>query len=348
MHRNFSDAKITIVHDQYTATYPWANDGTPCIALALSPWFTRGWTALELLVSMNVKVIFQHPNDPKRYVVKDLEKDILASHPAYCSRGHWIASAAIRRLRQTKIQTVSDLLHLLATRSTTWENDRLVIAALVRGIDPSGQGADMRAALTGEVITSFPKIDPSFLLHGYSLPQQRGIFSWCPSTLLHGGKPFVSPGYNPTEWLDVFKDGTLVGSFKMKLIEESDKDRLYPFAQELAARSRIDMALRRWRHCMLIWPEMSSGKLRDPAILITVVEIGDNPRSVARLLDCRMEGAVYGGLPSTGRHVTVRLGKTTNSPSKSARELYDFWIEEYLDVARGKSSGKQKPSVSMK
>ncbi|KAJ5769088.1 hypothetical protein N7520_003647 [Penicillium odoratum] len=332
MHRNFSDAKITIVHDLYTATYPWANDGSPCIALALSPWFTRGWTALELLVSKNVKVIFQHPNDPKRYVIKDLETEVLASHPAYCSRGHWIASTAIRRLRQMKIQSVTDLLHLLATRSTTWESDRLVIAALVRGLDTNVQGPDIKAALTREIITSFPKIDPSFLHHGYSLPRKQGIFSWCPSTLLHGGKPFVSPGYNSTEWLNVSKDGTLIGSFTMKILEENDKDSLSAFAQEPAARSRINMALRKWRHCMLIWPRLSNGMLRDPAILVTVIEIGVIPPSPTNLLDCRMEGTVYGGLPSSGYHVSVRLGKTSDSPSKSARELYDLWIKEYLNV----------------
>lgn len=50
MHLNFQNAKVTVVHDLYVAKYPWSDDGSPCIALALSPWFTRGWTALELIV----------------------------------------------------------------------------------------------------------------------------------------------------------------------------------------------------------------------------------------------------------------------------------------------------------
>jgi hypothetical protein len=34
--------------------FPWAEDGSPCLTLFLSPWFTRAWTALELALSCDV------------------------------------------------------------------------------------------------------------------------------------------------------------------------------------------------------------------------------------------------------------------------------------------------------
>ncbi|KAI2773000.1 hypothetical protein DTO012A8_2209 [Penicillium roqueforti] len=34
--------------------FPWRQDGTPAIGLVLSPWFTHGWTALELAMSNKV------------------------------------------------------------------------------------------------------------------------------------------------------------------------------------------------------------------------------------------------------------------------------------------------------
>ena len=47
LHHNYAVAKYTVVHDLYLAGIEWKNDGSPCIALVLSPWFTRGWTALS-------------------------------------------------------------------------------------------------------------------------------------------------------------------------------------------------------------------------------------------------------------------------------------------------------------
>ncbi|KAK3372213.1 hypothetical protein B0H63DRAFT_290051 [Podospora didyma] len=107
MHLNYASAEWTVVHDRYLLDVDWRNDSTHSLALVLSPWFTRGWTALELAKSKTVKVLFKgdHPNRP---IVKDLDKDILAADPACSSRAHWIASSLIRRLRKP-ITGVSDV-----------------------------------------------------------------------------------------------------------------------------------------------------------------------------------------------------------------------------------------------
>ncbi|EHK40494.1 hypothetical protein TRIATDRAFT_185877, partial [Trichoderma atroviride IMI 206040] len=57
MHANYANARYTVVHDSYLINFPWSDDGSPCLAIVLSTWFTRGWTALELAMSKRVKVL---------------------------------------------------------------------------------------------------------------------------------------------------------------------------------------------------------------------------------------------------------------------------------------------------
>lgn len=53
MHLNYKYAAFTLVHE-YLCQFPRRQDGTPAIGLVLSPWFTHGWTALELAMSNKV------------------------------------------------------------------------------------------------------------------------------------------------------------------------------------------------------------------------------------------------------------------------------------------------------
>ncbi|KIX01494.1 uncharacterized protein Z518_09220 [Rhinocladiella mackenziei CBS 650.93] len=86
MQQNFSSAKHTVVHDEYLMRFPWKDDGTPCLILVLSPWFTRGWTAVELVSSKSLQVLFKNPDDDRRPLIKDLERDILSNHPLHTPR----------------------------------------------------------------------------------------------------------------------------------------------------------------------------------------------------------------------------------------------------------------------
>ena len=66
MHEIYRRVKCTLVHDHYLLDFEWAEDGSPCLAIVLSPWFSRGWTALELRLSRRVKVLFKNPiHDPR-------------------------------------------------------------------------------------------------------------------------------------------------------------------------------------------------------------------------------------------------------------------------------------------
>lgn len=58
--RCYQDARITLVHDRLLRNWEW-NEETACFGIIMSPWFSRGWTAVELAMSRKVKVIFKGP-----------------------------------------------------------------------------------------------------------------------------------------------------------------------------------------------------------------------------------------------------------------------------------------------
>jgi hypothetical protein len=72
---NYENARITLVHDCYLRNWTWDDPETACFAIIMSPWFSRGWTSLELAKSRKVKVLFKGTYSP---LIKDLDEDILA------------------------------------------------------------------------------------------------------------------------------------------------------------------------------------------------------------------------------------------------------------------------------
>lgn len=289
MHINFQDAKFTVVHDNYTVNYPWTNDGTPCIALALSPWFSRGWTALELMVSRNVKVIFRDPLNKEGYVIKDLETEVLAQHPAYCSRGHWIASGLIRDLRNKKVKSLTSLSRILKTRSTSWPRDRFVIAALLTGMVPDAGDPNMQVTVTQDIVKSFPLIDSSFLLHGQPTIADWGPFCWCPSNIFSEAPQTDSP---LVEFAVDQASGAVISWFIYQLIAPTAIPSLQPLSSHLSVRWKIQAALTDPQHCILLW--MHNIPVKGPAILarVSAVTVGRSLKEV--YLDCYFIGVVYG------------------------------------------------------
>ncbi|KAI1080996.1 hypothetical protein F5B20DRAFT_538140 [Whalleya microplaca] len=132
MLRNYEAAAVTLIHDQELVDLEWTDDGCPIVAIILSAWFTRGWTAAELFASRRhpVKFVFKDPRNPEGPpLLKDLDEDILAWDPPSISatklwkseliqthdrhirdhvfkqsgiiprQGHFIATDIIKRLR---------------------------------------------------------------------------------------------------------------------------------------------------------------------------------------------------------------------------------------------------------
>ena len=72
---NYWDAEVTLVHDCFLGNWAW-DPQTACFGILMSPWFSRGWTALELTNSRKVKVVFKGPHGG--LIIRDLDEEILA------------------------------------------------------------------------------------------------------------------------------------------------------------------------------------------------------------------------------------------------------------------------------
>jgi hypothetical protein len=96
----------------------------------MSPWFSRGWTALELAKSRKVKVIFKGPYG---LLIQDLDEQILAKEDED-DGPHKEASRIIRNLRQG-ITTLNSLLTVLGSRYTSWPKDRAIISGLLADVE---------------------------------------------------------------------------------------------------------------------------------------------------------------------------------------------------------------------
>ena len=145
MQSNYEAAELTLVHDCFLREVEFINAETACVAILMSPWFSRGWTALELANSRTVKVAFKGTKDP---VLLDLDKDLLKSPT---SERHKIAASMISNLRDHKITDVNHLLRVLGPRHTSWARDLAIISGLLVGVrlepiqdaDMSGQSEEI-------------------------------------------------------------------------------------------------------------------------------------------------------------------------------------------------------------
>ena len=248
MHLNYERAQHTIVHDRYLLQIPWAEDGSPALALVLSPWFTRGWTALELSTSQSVKVLYRHPTRPDEYVIKDLDHDILVR--GFSRLGLWVATSLIQRLRG-KQPSMLELFKCLGTRVTSWPRDRICIAALLART-PDYDYNDSQAVTTRKIINSYQLIPKSLLLHGHVTLTSSGGFSWCPSNLMFGEMAM----YEARDPLDVGvidAFGAICGSWFFRPLNMTDSTiRLRPYSFHKSLDGRIKEALRSWQTCVLL------------------------------------------------------------------------------------------------
>jgi len=145
---NYANATYTVIHDLSLVNFKWKDDGTPAIAVTLSSWYTRGWTATELFSTRqgkgSVKVLFKDPN-PKNTepLIKDLDTEVLTPVENYSgllsgrvpSHAHLSASIIVRSIRhmetKSEIKSLPHLMRILRPRITSWAKDRIILAALL-------------------------------------------------------------------------------------------------------------------------------------------------------------------------------------------------------------------------
>ncbi|KAF4944249.1 hypothetical protein FGADI_12825 [Fusarium gaditjirri] len=276
MHMNYALAKYTVVHDTYLMNFPWSDDGSPCLALVLSTWFTRGWTALELAMAKKVKVLFKDPDPTKTDpIIKDLDDDVLAKSPRGASRAHWLATCLVQRLRKP-VEDVGDLITVLAPRSTSFTRDRTIIACLLAGV-PEVDFQDGESVMTRQILEYLGRIPYFCLLHGKPTMRETGGFSWSPATLDDMPVEVVGGMQNLDDdmvesMFEIDDKGSIWGScFARNLNEGEVRDgTIKAYGDNLAATIKVNLALADWKRCLLIRP---TSKSNDPRCLL-VAPIG--------------------------------------------------------------------------
>ncbi|OQV02824.1 hypothetical protein CLAIMM_07955 [Cladophialophora immunda] len=325
-------AKHTVVHDEYLVNIPWKDDGTPCLALVLSPWFTRGWTAVELVSSRSVKVLFKDPNNDRVPLIKDLRRDVLASRLHDCL-GHRIATEVIHRLLKTNVEprSVRNLMRNLKSRNNSWPRDRVVVAGLLAGVKPDMDAVNMEARIMQQIVTSYRQVDAGILIHGSPTVVERGPLSWCPSNLFSGSTTIILQN---STWgllkLDVDSDsGSLTGTFLARTLSSLRENDVEPFMMHSASQRKLMVALqhpteylvltcyRRQRFCLVVKPTQLPRVEDTTETFIECDYIG------VALMDVSYDPE--GWLPK----VKVQIGSTSGSPDLALR------ADDVLSVYRG-------------
>jgi hypothetical protein len=202
MHNNYANARVTLVHDLYLREWEWVNAETACFAIVMSPWYSRGWTALELAKSHKVKILFKARNDG--FVVKDLDVDILDKVPQYHA-----TATAIRTLRRARIETFGDLSSILSPRDTSKPRDIPIISGLLAGVDVSGGLSQQE--IYQRILRKLGKVAQGHIFHNSATMAAPG-FRWCPTNILDMPMTEVK---SEKEWLDIQENGDLEGTWKV-------------------------------------------------------------------------------------------------------------------------------------
>lgn len=202
MHLNYQDARITVVHDCFLRNWTWVGPEMACFAILVSPWFSRGWTALELAMSQKVKVIFNGQGG--RLIIKDLDEEVLArTRPGPPSTPHERMSQMIRNLR-ARIASLDSLLGILGSRHTSWPKDMLAIAKLLVGVGKvPGHGGKLAQPqdVQNRILQKLGRISHGHLFHN-SATIANGS-SWCPTRLFEMPRSISRPSLTIRDNLDL-------------------------------------------------------------------------------------------------------------------------------------------------
>ncbi|SCN94100.1 related to heterokaryon incompatibility protein [Fusarium fujikuroi] len=204
MHSNYNNSRITLIHDLYLRQWEWIDAETACFAIVMSPWYSRGWTALELAQSHKVKILFKENNNTR--VIKDLDVDILDKAP----ENHATANA-IRKLRHASIDDFGTLLAILGARDTSKPRDVPIISGLLAGVDVSGRLSQQE--IYQRILRKLGGIAQGHLFHNSATMSAPG-FSWCPTNILD--MPMAQTDSAP---LRIWENGDIEGVWRVQAID---------------------------------------------------------------------------------------------------------------------------------
>ncbi|KAI0856774.1 hypothetical protein F4860DRAFT_392215 [Xylaria cubensis] len=343
MHKNYADAEYTVVHDQYLLGIEYTDRETACLAIALSPWFTRGWTALELRMSNRVKVLFKGTSSANPDI-KDLDDDILAKDPGTVSRTHWLASLMISRLRSATIEYIDDVLAILRPRSTSWVRDRTVIAGLLLRI-PRLDVTRSESEITRAIIRHIGRVPYSALLHGMPTMSDVGSFSWCPPTLddmpIDLTTDLNKRNAREVRMLHVSEKGAVTGRWYCEAVTERHikNKMLKPHGVHISVAVHFYNALLHWENCLILRERKGDP---DPALLVVAVRL----EKEGSFIDCEYVGAVRvseddsneghfndtnvkngDGKDLRSVYAGVRIGNENGQPDRASHDDVANWLK---------------------
>lgn len=302
MHNNYYQASCTVVHDSYLLQIDAGDAETACHAIVLSPWFSRGWTALELAMSREVRLLFKGA-DVNSPAIVNLD-DILAASPAVSTRAHWISSCMIRRLRKSGEPThlMTDLLTILQPRVTARTRDRPVIAGLLGNVAMDYRDDEQQT--TRKVITHLGSVPYISLLHGKPTMFDEGPFSWCPRSLddmpIDMGTDMNGDLSHPegSRMLGVVGSGALDGIWLTRPLSKRDiaGRNIRPYGNDVGTAMKIERALTKWESCLLLKGEPNE---EEPLLLAITFGLEEGEDSFP-IIDCRYVGAVISSLAHDG------------------------------------------------
>ncbi|KAL0258678.1 hypothetical protein SLS55_006179 [Diplodia seriata] len=365
MNSDYENAAFTVVHDASLVNFEWREDGSPCVALFLSDWFTRGWTAIELCISRHVKVLFKDPDFPNGPpLIKDLDKDVLPSAKHLCHLGVRNAQHIITKFREfrhenerpsesntrsTKIRKsglindFKNLTDVIATRTTSRKKDEMVIAGLL-GLEELDESLDS-AAITKQIIARFAAHIPrSILFHKEPTICSSGPWSWCLSCLYD----IVAVGprrQTTTSDPAALSRGELVLYLRHQILERDDCDYVIPQSDDAGVKISISEALKRWQNCVLLADGGEAGVVSPPAYFLLASVVSAAPdfimgRQRGGHVVCRFIGTVAFPLERDrwkvgvdtsrgGQALQFRFGSDGDRPEQNARALleqFDEWF----------------------
>jgi ankyrin repeat protein len=246
MHQNYKTAAVTLVHDCFLRECKWIDADTACFYIVMSPWFSRGWTALELKMSHNVQVIFRGPDGP---ITKDLDKDILeAKSNDSTAPGYEVAREMLKRLRGKKVGQLNELLAILGSRHTSWPRDMAIISGLMIGIELPEAFAHQK--IYQEILQELGELSHAHLFHN-SATMTNG-YNWCPTNI------YDLPVTLPQKFLQIEKNGNLFGEWDIMPLDHIKDERFILSHAHPMIAAKVELARHeKDRHIVLIEPGSS-------------------------------------------------------------------------------------------
>ncbi|PKS09158.1 hypothetical protein jhhlp_003772 [Lomentospora prolificans] len=331
MQHYYADARVTLVHDLYLRKWEWIDAETACFAIVMSPWYSRGWTSLELAKSHKVKILFKARNG--EYVMKDLDVDILAKlNPS--SRYH-AAAESIRKLRSARMKSLNDLLAILRPRDTSKPRDIPIISGLLAGVDVS-RGLSQQE-IYQRILRKLGNIAQGNLFHNSATMSAPG-FSWCPTNILD--MPVAEPN---SVLLELRENGDLEGTWHVRDIDSIKLEDYIWKGTHALTRVYLESAVKgreKDNHLLLFEDEHP----RDRALLVRLMR---NEEESMTMLCCRFVGPVYFRSGSPWGHINGKDYVVTKVRIGSAEGMQEL-TEKAWQYVRMLADAKKPTSEASK